>query len=102
MESLMIEAYSSDVIDASLKSLNKMSAHLWAIKDEKLYQEFTFPSFVSAFGFMAQVAMLAERANHHPEWSNNYNKVTIYLVTHEVSGLSQRDFDLALDISNLF
>ena len=97
----MIERLSQDVIDISLKSLNSDSENPWEINDGKLYREFKFTSFVSAFGFMTQVAILAERANHHPEWSNVYSKVEIYLTTHEVKGLSKRDFDLAQEIEKL-
>ena len=97
----MIERLSHDVVDISLKSLNGDSENSWEIKDGKLYREFKFKSFVSAFGFMAQVALLAERANHHPKWSNVYNKVEIYLTTHEAKGISKRDFELAQEIGKL-
>ena len=97
----MIERFSQEVIDISLKSLNSDSENSWEIKDGKLYREFKFTSFVSAFGFMTQVAILAERANHHPEWSNVYSKVEIYLTTHEVQGISKRDFDLAQEIEKI-
>ena len=97
----MIDRFSQDDIDISLKSLNDNSENSWEIKDGKLYREFKFTSFVSAFGFMTQVAILAERANHHPEWSNVYNKVEIYLTTHEVKGISKRDFELAQEIEKL-
>lgn len=97
----MVERVSPDVIDKSLEALNSKSEKSWGIKDGKLYKAFKFPSFVSAFGFMTQVAILAERANHHPEWSNVYNKVEIYLTTHEVSGISNRDFELAQEISKI-
>lgn len=66
-----------------------------------MYQEFKFPSFVAAFGFMTQVAILAEKANHHPEWFNVYNKVNISLTTHDAGGISTRDFALAKQISAL-
>lgn len=97
----MIERFSQDVIDISLKSLNDNSENSWEIREGKLYREFKFPSFVSAFGFMTQVAILAERANHHPQWSNVYNKVEIYLTTHEAKGISKRDFELAQEIGKL-
>jgi 4a-hydroxytetrahydrobiopterin dehydratase len=97
----MIERFNQDDIDISLKSLNDNSENSWEIKDGKLYREFKFTSFVSAFGFMTQVAILAERANHHPEWSNVYNKVEIYLTTHEAKGISKRDFELAQEIGKL-
>lgn len=100
-EVIMIEPLSQDVIDISLKALNNDSAEPWSIVDGKLYREFTFPSFVSAFGFMTQVAILAERADHHPAWSNVYNKVKISLTTYEAKGISKRDFALAHEISQL-
>jgi 4a-hydroxytetrahydrobiopterin dehydratase len=73
----------------------------WKLVAGKLHREFTFASFVEAFGFMSSVALLAERMNHHPDWSNGYNKVVIDLVSHDVKGLSQRDFDLAAAIDAL-
>jgi 4a-hydroxytetrahydrobiopterin dehydratase len=97
----MKERLNQDIIDISLKVLNNESDNSWVIKEGKLYIEFKFPNFVSAFGFMAQVAIIAERANHHPEWSNVYNKVKIYLTTHEVDGISNLDFELAQEITNL-
>jgi 4a-hydroxytetrahydrobiopterin dehydratase len=60
-----------------------------------------FSNFVEAFGFMSSVAILAERANHHPEWSNVYKTVTIELTTHEANGLTERDFSLAMEINGV-
>lgn len=54
-----------------------------------------FTDFAEAFGFMAQVAILAEKANHHPEWTNVWNRVEILLTTHDAGGLSPRDIELA-------
>lgn len=62
---------------------------------------FIFKDFVGAFGFMAKVALLAEKADHHPEWSNVYNRVDMTLTTHDAGGLSQRDIDLATAIDAL-
>ena len=73
----------------------------WALKNEKLHRELKFKNFVQAWGFMTQVAMLAEKADHHPEWSNVYSRVTIDLTTHEADGISQRDFDLARKINEI-
>ena len=67
----------------------------WREVGGKLHREFRFKSFVEAFGFMAQSALVAERADHHPEWFNVYNRVVVELVTHDASGISQRDIDLA-------
>ncbi|WP_018403410.1 4a-hydroxytetrahydrobiopterin dehydratase [Marinobacter gelidimuriae] len=97
----MIESFSQSMIDASLKELNKNSDEFWTVKEKKLYRQFKFSDFVSAFSFMKKVAILAEMANHHPEWSNVYNRVTISLITHEAGGISKRDFELAKEISKL-
>ncbi|TKB23267.1 4a-hydroxytetrahydrobiopterin dehydratase [Desulfopila sp. IMCC35006] len=97
----MIEPLSQEVIGHKLKLLNDNATEPWGLVDGKLYREFKFPSFVAAFGFMTQVAILAERADHHPEWSNIYRKVKIYLITYEARGISQRDFDLAHEISQI-
>ena len=67
----------------------------WRLEKGKLRKTIEFETFVQAFGFMTQVAMEAEKMNHHPEWYNVYNKVTIDLVTHDVSGISNYDFRLA-------
>lgn len=86
--------------DAARESLCS-ACPAWTITDDGLEREWRFPSFVEAFGFMTQVALLAERANHHPEWSNVYNRVTIRLTTHDLGGLSSRDADLAQAIDSL-
>jgi len=67
---------------------------LWSVEDSKLHREYAFDNFVQAFGFMTQVALIAERANHHPEWFNVYRKVVIDLSTHEAGGITELDFDL--------
>ncbi len=72
----------------------------WSIQAGKLHRELRFDSFVDAFAFMTKVAMTAESMNHHPEWFNVYNKVTIDLVTHEANdAISQLDIDLAKKIN---
>lgn len=73
----------------------------WTVKQGKLQQRFVFSDFVAAFGFMTKVALLAERANHHPEWSNVYNKVDTSLITHEVNDITEKDLALASAISAL-
>ncbi|ANI78612.1 MULTISPECIES: 4a-hydroxytetrahydrobiopterin dehydratase [Sphingobium] len=64
-------------------------------------RRFNFADFSAAFGFMTRVALLAEQANHHPEWFNVYNRVDITLTTHDADGLSRRDIDLAKAIDAL-
>ncbi len=73
----------------------------WRVVEGKLHRELAFPDFVRAFGFMSQVALAAERLGHHPEWQNVYGRVVIDLTTHDVGGLSERDFELARIIDQL-
>lgn len=87
---------SNEVIEQKLSELTD-----WTISEDKLYRDFVFPSFIDAFGFMTKVALLAETMNHHPEWHNVYNRVTIYLTTHDVDGISELDFKLASCIDRL-
>jgi 4a-hydroxytetrahydrobiopterin dehydratase len=67
----------------------------------RLVRTWVFQDFSQAFAFMTQVALLAEKQDHHPEWSNVYNKVSIVLTTHDASGLSLRDVQLARAIDQL-
>ncbi|MCH8957038.1 4a-hydroxytetrahydrobiopterin dehydratase [candidate division KSB1 bacterium] len=67
----------------------------WNIENGKLHKNFQFESFVEAFGFMTKTALAAEAMNHHPEWFNVYNKVTVDLSTHDLGGISTWDFELA-------
>ncbi|MFT6286677.1 MAG: 4a-hydroxytetrahydrobiopterin dehydratase [Alcanivorax sp.] len=74
----------------------------WEIQDGKLCRQFSFADFVRAWGFMSQVALLAEAMDHHPEWSNVYGRVIINLTTHDAGGISRRDFELADKINKIF
>jgi 4a-hydroxytetrahydrobiopterin dehydratase len=67
----------------------------WSFKDGQLHREYKFPDFGHAFGFMATAAPSIEKADHHPEWTNVYNRVTVNLSTHDAGGITQKDFDLA-------
>ncbi len=67
----------------------------WEQRGDGIERRYVFSDFAAAFGFMARVALLAEKADHHPEWSNVYNRVDIRLTTHDAGGLSDRDFALA-------
>jgi 4a-hydroxytetrahydrobiopterin dehydratase len=73
----------------------------WRLQDAKLYRCFKFASFVEAFGFMTSAALLAEKMDHHPEWSNVYSRVDVYLTTHDAGGISERDFLLASALDGL-
>ena len=73
----------------------------WCVEEDKLHREYRFRDFVQAFGFMAQVALLAERAAHHPEWFNVYSRVVVDLTTHEAQGITQKDLDLAREMEQI-
>lgn len=75
----------------------------WTVDESRdaITRTFAFTDFVAAFGFMTRVALLAEKADHHPEWSNVYNRVEILLTTHDADGLSKRDVALARAIDAL-
>lgn len=75
----------------------------WDYQDgrDAIIRRFTFDDFSQAFAFMTQVALLAEKADHHPEWSNVWNRVDILLTTHDAGGLSGRDIDMARAIDAL-
>ena len=69
---------------------------MWKEEDNKLKREFTFKNFIEAWGFMSKVALIAEKQNHHPEWSNVYNKVSIFLSTHDAGDVvTEKDHRLA-------
>ncbi|MGI0027156.1 MAG: 4a-hydroxytetrahydrobiopterin dehydratase [Nitrosopumilaceae archaeon] len=73
----------------------------WSVTNGKLHKEFTFESFIEAFGFMTTAALHIEKMNHHPEWFNVYNKIKVDLVTHDAGGITQNDIDLARTLNSL-
>ncbi len=73
----------------------------WDEARDAITRSLVFTDFVEAFGFMSRVALLAEKADHHPEWSNVWNRVDILLTTHDAGGLSPRDIELAAAIDAL-
>jgi len=76
---------------------------MWQEKDNKLTAEFKFNNFVTAFGFMSQVALEAEKMDHHPDWSNSYNKVNIALTSHDAGDVvTDRDKKLADKIEKIY
>ena len=81
--------------DAALASLPD-----WTLREDGLAisRRFTFTDFSEAFAFMTRVALLAEKADHHPEWSNVWNRVDVTLTTHDAGGLSARDVEMARGI----
>ena len=85
--------------------MNKLPTPVNWMREETrdaITRELVFPDFNRAFAFMTQVALAAEKADHHPEWSNVYNKVRITLSTHDAGGVTQKDLDLARFIDSAY
>lgn len=93
---MAIEKFSAQQVEQELHALKD-----WRLQDGKLYRCFKFANFVEAFGFMTRAALLAEKMGHHPEWSNVYSRVDVYLTTHDAGGISERDFLLASALDGL-
>ncbi len=74
----------------------------WEMIDGKLHRSFKFENFSRAFGFMSSLALVAEAKNHHPEWSNVYNRVVIDLQTHDAGGITALDFEPAAAANDLY
>ena len=93
----MVDKLTEGETQAKLNELNKdlPAEQQWQINNDKLTKNFKFKSFIRAFGWMSQIAIWAEKLNHHSEWFNVYNKVEVNLTTHDVGGLSELDFKLA-------
>ena len=73
----------------------------WSVKNDKLHKEFKFDNFNQAFGFMTRAAMEIEKMNHHPEWFNVYNRITVELTTHDAGGITKNDVNLAKILNSL-
>ena len=84
------EALDAAEIEARLAQLDG-----WTLEAGKLHREFRFENFVEAFGFMSSAALVAEKMDHHPEWSNVYSTVVVDLTTHDAGGVTTLDFELA-------
>jgi 4a-hydroxytetrahydrobiopterin dehydratase len=74
----------------------------WSVVNGNLHRVFEFKDFSAAFGFMTRVAIAAEKMDHHPDWSNAWNKVTVDLSTHSAGGLTNNDFELAGKIQQIY
>ena len=92
-----MKKYTASEIIVQLKSLDG-----WALEDNFIVKTFVFKDFSEAFGFMARVALISEIIAHHPDWSGVYNKVTLKLCTHDVGGITDKDFDFAARVEQLF
>jgi len=87
---MQLPKLSAEQVDAELKQLTG-----WQVRESKLHREYKFADFVHAFGFMATAALAIEKMNHHPEWLNVYNRVTVDLTTHDSGGITKNDVELA-------
>ncbi len=73
----------------------------WSTVNGKLHKDFVFDDFIEAFGFMCKAAIHIEKMNHHPEWFNVYNKISVDLITHDAGGITQNDVALARTLNAL-
>jgi 4a-hydroxytetrahydrobiopterin dehydratase len=80
----------------------KVNHNKWTFNESVIHRDFKFRNFIGAFSFMTAVALEAEKMDHHPDWGNSYNKVSISLSTHSPEGLTQLDLDLAGKIDQMF
>ena len=94
----MVERLSHEARNAALARLPN-----WTLVEgrDAIARQFTFANFNAAFGFMTRVALVAEKMNHHPEWTNVWNRVDIVLTSHDVGGLTERDIRLAEAIDKI-
>ena len=90
MSQMKYKKLSESELDETVRTMNG-----WELKDGKLQKSLRFSNFNEAFGFMTRIALEAEKINHHPEWSNVYNSVTIRLSTHDAGGITDYDVKLA-------
>lgn len=88
-------------IETVLTTLNQQSTGEWAFRDNRLHRKFVFGNFIQAMGFMMSAALVAEKMDHHPEWSNVYKTVEVALTTHSSGGVTQLDVDLAEQMESL-
>jgi len=88
---------SSEEIQKELKELTG-----WSIVNGKLHKDFEFTDFNQTFGFMTRAAMEIEKMNHHPEWFNVYNRLSVDLMTHDAGGITHNDINLAKILNSLF
>jgi 4a-hydroxytetrahydrobiopterin dehydratase len=90
-------AYTIEQVKDKIQGLNG-----WNFGGKTLDREYRFKDFSEAFAFMTRVALAAEKMDHHPDWSNVYNKVRISLSTHDAGGITELDFKLAAHIDKIF
>ena len=87
---MRVPKLTADQLSAELAGLPE-----WTVQEGKLHREYRFADFVHAFGFMSTASMVIEKMNHHPEWFNVWNRVTVDLMTHDSQGITSKDVELA-------
>jgi 4a-hydroxytetrahydrobiopterin dehydratase len=97
---MKLQKLNSNELKESLTSLNSENTVSWYLEDEKLTKTFKFDDFNLAFEFMTRCATYAEQVNHHPEWFNVYGTVKVQLTTHDVSGITFKDFAMATQMDS--
>jgi 4a-hydroxytetrahydrobiopterin dehydratase len=93
-----MKALSTSEIEAALSDKLKD----WSLDKNCIKRDFKFKTFVEAFSFMSAVALIAEKSDHHPDWSNAYNIVNINLSTHDAGGITKMDIEMAIMIDGIF
>jgi 4a-hydroxytetrahydrobiopterin dehydratase len=93
-----MQALTPSIIEEQLKE----TLPGWEFKNNSISKEFTFNNFIKAFSFMTAIALESEKMDHHPDWTNGYNKVSIKLSTHSAGGVTEKDFALAKKIEKIF
>lgn len=89
--------YSTEELPSALKPLTG-----WQLENNSIIKEFKFLNFIGAFAFMTKIALAAEKMNHHPDWSNVYNRVRVRLSTHDADGITDLDIKLAQQIDKFY
>jgi 4a-hydroxytetrahydrobiopterin dehydratase len=92
----MADVLTNDEVEQALAALPG-----WSFTDGRLHKELRFKDFNEAFGFMARVALVAEKRDHHPDWSNSWNQVVVDIVNHSAGGVTHSCIDLALDVETI-
>lgn len=94
----MIKCLNKEEISERMKKIDAV----WFLVEHSIIKEFLFKDFNQAFSFMSEVALIAEKQQHHPSWSNTYNKVFISLTTHDSGGLTELDFNFAKEVDDIY
>ncbi len=89
------------LLDAAARSAAADELTTWVLSEDRLARSFEFANFVEAFGFMARVALIDENLDHHPEWSNVWNKVEIAITNHDAGGVTELDIEFCRRVDAL-